>query len=157
MSSYPIVLKDEFCMITFSCLPTLTTFDLALAPRPMKAGRGWFINIRIAVQPSSHSGLGASHGGRSTSCAQGSFLRCIGASVAHGPVRAPGLDHATPLLYRDPSPNVDARRPSGSLHLWDASSLDQTYPATHQPGRRPLIRSTQRPFIGSSTCARMVS
>ena len=42
MSSYPIVLTDEFCIITFSCPPTSATFDSAPAPGPMKAGReGW--------------------------------------------------------------------------------------------------------------------
>ena len=44
MSSYPIVLKDEFCIITFSYPPTLATFDSALAPGPMKAGRDWSTN-----------------------------------------------------------------------------------------------------------------
>ena len=44
MSSYPIVLTDEFCIVTFSCQPTFATFDSAPAPGPMKAGRDWSTN-----------------------------------------------------------------------------------------------------------------
>ena len=46
MSSYPIVLKDEFYIITFSCPPALATFDSALAPGPMKAGRDGLVYQR---------------------------------------------------------------------------------------------------------------
>ena len=44
MSSYPIVLKDKFCIIIFSCPSTFVTFDSALAPGPMKAGKDWSAN-----------------------------------------------------------------------------------------------------------------
>ena len=53
MSSYPIVLTDEFCIITFSCPPTSVTFDSAPAPGPMKAGKDCSTNdlFEEPIQP----------------------------------------------------------------------------------------------------------